>query len=361
MNKKQNNNNYNYDIDAENTTKIKLILLKSLSNDQTILTLCKTEVFIAYENQEFQNIDLKGILCVIASRINSNLFIQIYDCNDFNKQLEIELYTNIEYGLTIMNEKFLCIEYPTFFLGLNFPSENSLNEVYNCIIINSTILNSNSYQFSYEKNNKKINFKNNEIKFEKIEQLINFNYDDNNDIVYDISKGANRFLDTLDIGLADLNFEYEIIRTQIQNNKIEKKKIDEENKELKKENIIEKEKIEKIISELNKLEVVKKESDLEIIKKKNKLKKYKFNNNLYYEKKININSNNLIMYVNDNNNSYSSNSSEDNNNDLSIKHNNTIKNKNKNYNINEENEINTIIKKNKKQQSSFALKNLINK
>ena len=349
------------DIEPENITKIKLILLKSLSNEQTILTLCKTEVYIAYENQEFQNIDLKGIFCIIASRINSNLFIQIYDCNDFNKQLEIELYTNIEYGLTIMNEKFLCIEFPTFFLGFNFTCENSLNEVYNCIIINSTILNSYSYQFNYEKkNNKKNYFKNSEIKFEKIEQLINFNYDDNNDIVYEISKGANRFLDTLDIGLADLNYEYEIIRTQIQNNKIEKKKIDEENKELKKENLIEKEKIEKIISELNKLEVVKKESDLEIIKKKNKLKKYKFNNNFYYEKKLIVNSNKLIMYNNDNENSVSSESEDEKNNKLKLKHISTSKkNKISNSNLNEELEI--INKKNRKLQSSFALKNLNNK
>ena len=348
------------DIEPENITKIKLIILKSLSNEQTILTLCKTEVYIAYENQEFQNIDLKGIFCIIASRINSNLFIQIYDCNDFNKQLEIELYTNIEYGLTIMNDKFLSIEFPTFFLGFNFTTENSLNEVYNCIIINSTILNSHSNQFSYEKKNKKKFFKNSEIKFDKIETLINFNYDDNNDIIYDISKGANRFLDTLDIGLADLNYEYEIIRTQIQNNKIEKKKIDEENKEKKRENLIEKEKIEKIISELNKLEVVKKESDLEIIKKKNKIKKYKFNNNFYYEKKLYINSNKLIMYSNDNEESSSSESEEDNNSKLKLKHISTSKNKYKKYKLNEENEINIMNKKNKKIQSSFALKNLNN-
>ena len=293
LNFNQNDNSSEPDIDNENETKIRLIISKYLPYTQTILKITQAEIYISKgQNLEFKLV-MKGILCLVISRTLSNLYIQMYDMFDFKKQFEIELYTNIEYGMEQLEETFYSIEYPTFFLGINFASEYMGKEIKNLIILHSTVLNSKSNQFSYEKN--PINRKTIPIKIEKIEPLINFSYNsDINEIIYDISRGANRFLESYNISMADLNYEYEVVRNLIKF---------EPNQQIKKnfktdKDILDKEKIEKIMNEIKKLEGDRIGDELEIIKKKNKINKFNYANKKYNESLIQIKSDSLnkILY-----------------------------------------------------------------
>ena len=293
LNFNQNDNSSEPDIDNENETKIRLIISKYLPYTQTILKITQAEIYISKgQNLEFKLV-MKGILCLVISRTLSNLYIQMYDMFDFKKQFEIELYTNIEYGMEQLEETFYSIEYPTFFLGINFASEYMGKEIKNLILLHSTVLNSKSNQFSYEKN--PINRKLVPIKIEKIEPLINFSYNsDINEIIYDVSRGANRFLESYNISMADLNYEYEVVRNLIKF---------EPNQQIKKnfktdKDILDKEKIEKIMNEIKKLEGDRIGDELEIIKKKNKINKFNYANKKYNESLIQIKSDSLKKVLN---------------------------------------------------------------
>ena len=291
LNFNQNDNSSEPDIDNENETKIRLIISKYLPYTQTILKITQAEIYISKgQNLEFKLV-MKGILCLVISRTLSNLYIQMYDMFDFKKQFEIELYTNIEYGMEQLEETFYSIEYPTFFLGINFASEYMGKEIKNLILLHSTVLNSKSNQFSYEKN--PINRKTIPIKIEKIEPLINFS-SDINEIIYDISRGANRFLESYNISMADLNYEYEVVRNLIKF---------EPNQQIKKnfktdKDILDKEKIEKIMNEIKKLEGDRIGDELEIIKKKNKINKFNYANKKFNESLIQIKSDSLKKVLN---------------------------------------------------------------
>ena len=82
--------------DKEIQTKLEVVLEKKFTPTQTMLSYCKCQLFICYDNRSnFEYTGLEGILCVVINRVLSNLYIQIYDIMDFKKQFEIELYTNI--------------------------------------------------------------------------------------------------------------------------------------------------------------------------------------------------------------------------------------------------------------------------
>ena len=293
LNFNQNDNSSEPDIDNENETKIRLIISKYLPYTQTILKITQAEIYISKGQKLEFKLVMKGILCLVISRTLSNLYIQMYDMFDFKKQFEIELYTNIEYGMEQLEETFYSIEYPTFFLGINFASEYMGKEIKNLILLHSTVLNSKSNQFSYEKN--PINRKLVPIKIEKIEPLINFSYNsDINEIIYDVSRGANRFLESYNISMADLNYEYEVVRNLIKF---------EPNQQIKKnfktdKDILDKEKIEKIMNEIKKLEGDRIGDELEIIKKKNKINKFNYANKKYNESLIQIKSDSLKKVLN---------------------------------------------------------------
>ena len=305
LNFNQNDNSSEPDIDNENETKIRLIISKYLPYTQTILKITQAEIYISKGQKLEFKLVMKGILCLVISRTLSNLYIQMYDMFDFKKQFEIELYTNIEYGMEQLEETFYSIEYPTFFLGINFASEYMGKEIKNLILLHSTVLNSKSNQFSYEKN--PINRKTIPIKIEKIEPLINFSYNsDINEIIYDISRGANRFLESYNISMADLNYEYEVVRNLIKF---------EPNQQIKKnfktdKDILDKEKIEKIMNEIKKLEGDRIGDELEIIKKKNKINKFNYANKKYNENLIQIKSDSLNKILNSDEDSISEDSNK---------------------------------------------------
>lgn len=266
-------------------SKIKIILGKSIHPEETFLHFSYIKLYISYEPQkEFQFTNLEGVLCLVANRNLSCLYLQIFDLFDFKKQFEIELYTNIESGMSKIHKNFYCIEYPTFFLGLMFMNEQKANEMRNAIVINSTILNGRPEQFSFENKPPKKNLKRREkkIKIEKVENLVTIHVDnDTGEIEYDISRGVNKFLEGIGVSVSDLNYEYETIRDRIKL-KREKKLEEQEDNQQKEEKKVkneeeakENENIEYIINAMNLAgkEDNEEKDEIEMIRSQNKLKK----------------------------------------------------------------------------------------
>ena len=322
---------------------------------------------------DFEYTGLEGILCILVNRIYSNLYLQIYDVMDFKKQFEIELYTNIllNKGYEIASEKFHTIEFPTFCIGINFYTKKKAEEIKNIILNYSKALNSslfymyetkahNSFQntniFDYilnptkyinknegkkktsnevnntkqiinKNNNKNSDKSNNEYYFEQMfninnlskklnykissdEQMLSFGYDtEANEVIFETSKGANRFFEQNNIDITMINEEYEKtkekIKTKNKNSKLEtqktKKSYQEEIKD--KEN---KDKINDILNQIEGLQYKNKnylnfEEEEEKQKLNNKIKKFNIAKRLAINQKVQINSppENMVFYEDD--------------------------------------------------------------
>ena len=360
--------------DKEMKTKLDLIFEKKFLPTETMLSYCKCQLYISYDNfSGFDNTGLEGILCVIINRVFSNLYLQIYDIMDFKKQFEIELYTNISLnkGYEILTEKFHTIEYPTFCLGINFYTKKKAEEIKNIILNYSKALNSSLF-YAYEKkshdsfqnkkifdfitnpkkfinnteenkkiskdtiskqinnkNNIKTNIKNDEkennndylgqifdktlkklnYKISSDEQMLSFALDtESNELVFETSKGANRFLEQNNIEISIINEEYEKMKEKIKSkmkvNKLESRKtrksLQEELKD--KEN---KEKINDILNQIEGLQSKDKNlfnlEDEEKQKLDNKIKKFNITKRLSINQKLQINSSpdNMIFIEDD--------------------------------------------------------------
>ena len=360
--------------DKEMKTKLDLIFEKKFLPTETMLSYCKCQLYISYDNfSGFDNTGLEGILCIIINRVFSNLYLQIYDIMDFKKQFEIELYTNISLnkGYEILTEKFHTIEYPTFCLGINFYTKKKAEEIKNIILNYSKALNSSLF-YAYEKkshdsfqnkkifdfitnpkkfinnteenkkiskdtiskqiNNKnkiKTNIKNDEkennndylgqifdktlkklnYKISSDEQMLSFALDtESNELVFETSKGANRFLEQNNIEISIINEEYEKMKEKIKSkmkvNKLESRKtrksLQEELKD--KEN---KEKINDILNQIEGLQSKDKNlfnlEDEEKQKLDNKIKKFNITKRLSINQKLQINSSpdNMIFIEDD--------------------------------------------------------------
>ena len=322
---------------------------------------------------DFEYTGLEGILCILINRIYSNLYLQIYDVMDFKKQFEIELYTNIllNKGYEVAGEKFHTIEFPTFCIGINFYTKKKAEEIKNIILNYSKALNSslfymyetkahNSFQnsniFDYilnpskyinknegkkktsnevnnskpivnKNNNKNNDNTKNENYFEQMlninklqnklnykissdEQMLSFGLDtEANEVIFETSKGANRFLEHNNIDITIINEEYEKMKEKIKskakNNKLEthrtKKSYQEEIKD--KEN---KDKINDILNQIEGLQYKDKnylnfEEEEEKQKLNNKIKKFNIAKRLAINQKIQINSSpeNMVFYEDD--------------------------------------------------------------
>ena len=360
--------------DKEIKTKLELILEKKFLPTETLLSYCKCQLYISYDYLgDFENTGLEGILCILVNRIYSNLYLQIYDVMDFKKQFEIELYTNIALnkGYVIVNEKFHSIEFPTFCIAINFYTKKKAEEIKNIILNYSKALNSSLFymyekkehdDFQYKKkfdyiinpkkyinkneeknkdsnevNTKQINNKNNnknnentnnENYFEQLfnitketkklnykissdEQMLSFGLDtEANEVIYETSKGANRFLEQNNIDITIINEEFEKMKEKIKsktkNNKLEthrtKKSYQEEIKD--KEN---KEKINDILNQIEGLQYKDKNylnfEEEEKQKLNNKIKKFNIAKRLAINQKLQINSSpdNMVFYEDDSN------------------------------------------------------------
>ena len=322
---------------------------------------------------DFEKTGLEGILCILVNRIYSNLYLQIYDVMDFKKQFEIELYTNIllNKGYEIASEKFHTIEFPTFCIGINYYTKKKAEEIKNIILNYSKALNSslfymyetkahNSFQntniFDYilnptkyinknegkkkasnevnktkqiinKDNNKNSDKSNNEYYFEQMfninnlskklnykissdEQMLSFGFDtEANEVIFETSKGANRFFEHNNIDITMINEEYEKMKEKIKsktkNNKLETRKT----KKSYQEEIKDKENQEKINDILNQIEGLqykdKNYLNFEEVEEKqklnNKIKKFNIAKRLAINQKLKINSppENMVFYEDD--------------------------------------------------------------
>ena len=359
--------------DKEIKTKLELILEKKFLPTETLLSYCKCQLYISYDYLgDFENTGLEGILCILVNRIYSNLYLQIYDVMDFKKQFEIELYTNIllNKGYEIASEKFHTIEFPTFCIGINFYTKKKAEEIKNIILNYSKALNSSlfymyetkahdSFQntniFDYilnptkyinknegkkknsneannakqiiNKNNKTSDKTNNEYYFDQLfninnlskklnykissdEQMLSFGLDtEANEVIFETSKGANRFFEHNNIDITMINEEYEKMKEKIKsktkNNKLETRKT----KKSYQEEIKDKENQDKINDILNQIEGLqykdKNYLNFEEVEEKqklnNKIKKFNIAKRLAINQKLKINSppENMVFYEDD--------------------------------------------------------------
>ena len=346
--------------DKEMQTKLEILLEKKFTPTQTMLSYCKCQLYISYDNMTgFEYTGLEGILCIMINRILSNLYLQIYDILDFKKQFEIELYTNIllNKGYEVMSEKFHTIEFPTFCLGINFYTIKKAEEIKNIILNYSKALNSSLF-YQYEKKNhdtfkqkklfdyisdpkaglnyydkKKKTSKdvNNQLEYNNLnnddsnyletmfgninkklnykissnEQMLSFSIDkEANEVTFDTSNGANRFLEQNNIEISDINEEYEKMKEKVKSKIKNNKFISNKTKKSIQEEIKDKENREKIMEILNQIEglQINDKNNLNVEEEKeklnNKIRKFNVTKRLPINQKMQITSppENLVFY-----------------------------------------------------------------
>ena len=346
--------------DKEMQTKLEILLEKKFTPTQTMLSYCKCQLYISYDNMTgFEYTGLEGILCIMINRLLSNLYLQIYDILDFKKQFEIELYTNIllNKGYEVMSEKFHTIEFPTFCLGINFYTIKKAEEIKNIILNYSKALNSSLF-YQYEKKNhdtfkqkklfdyisdpkaglnyydkKKKTSKdvNNQLEYNNLnnddsnyletmfgninkklnykissnEQMLSFSIDkEANEVTFDTSKGANRFLEQNNIEISDINEEYEKMKEKVKSKIKNNKFISNKTKKSIQEEIKDKENREKIMEILNQIEglQINDKNNLNVEEEKeklnNKIRKFNVTKRLPINQKMQITSppENLVFY-----------------------------------------------------------------
>ena len=186
--------------------KIKKILKEKVDKTEpysTILEYANARLYISYEgSEEFEYTNLEGCLCLVVSRKFSNLYLQLYEYVNNKREFEIELYSNIEKGYTVLNDTFHSIEYSNFFLGINFANKINAEKLKNAVLYNSIIVNAQTSLYSISSDAKK---KSDDIRnmnlvseldymakienIEKVEKTVTFyiNREENN-LVIDIKK-----------------------------------------------------------------------------------------------------------------------------------------------------------------------------
>ena len=128
--------------------KLKKILKEKTENYSTIIEFAYVKLYIAYDdNENFEFTNLEGCLCLVINRKFSCLNLQLFEFVHYKKEFEIELYTNIDKGYSVLNDNFHSIEFPNFFLGINFANKYNAEKIKNTIFFNSIILNSSNNLF----------------------------------------------------------------------------------------------------------------------------------------------------------------------------------------------------------------------
>lgn len=128
--------------------KLKKILKDNIEPHCSIIEYANIRLYVSYDDHEnFEYTNLEGCLCLVVNRKYSCLFLQLYEYINYKKEFEIELYTNIEKGYSVLHDNFHCIEYPSFFIGLSFSNKINAEKMKNTILYNSIILNFQSSLF----------------------------------------------------------------------------------------------------------------------------------------------------------------------------------------------------------------------
>ena len=253
--------------------------------------------------------EIKNIILNYSKALNSSLFYMYDTKNHDSFQIK---------------KKFDFISNPRNFINKdnNDDNRNIINETntkhkINKINSNSKIKDSinenNNTYFNkiFDKPLKKLNYK-----ISSDEQMLSFGIDaESNELIFETSKGANRFLEQNNIEISIINEEYEKmkekIKLKLKNNKAETRKT----KKSFQEDLKNKENKEKIIDILNQIEGLQtKDKNLfnleeeEKQKLNNKIKKFNLTKRLAINQKLEINSSpdNMVFYED-----YSNESEED--------------------------------------------------
>lgn len=215
------NANYQQEYNPEHSLlTVKRVINKSLLASETLITHVIGRLYISYESSpQFEYTNFEGIVCLVINRKTSMLLLQIYDLLDIKKEFEIELYGNIAQGYHVISETFHSIEYPTFFLGINFVTISFAELFKDSLKIHSLILDAEKNQFCFKE---KANDTEMQIKIGLAEDLIQFHYNTHNgDLVYEISKEAIHYMERMGVEVTKMDSEYENVRGEMRFRKIE--------------------------------------------------------------------------------------------------------------------------------------------
>jgi hypothetical protein len=213
----------------EVSDKLKTILKSKISDYLSIIEFSYVKIYISYIKSDssqiqesFDYTNLEGCLCLVINRKLSCLFLQLYDYIHYNKQLELELYSNIDKGYSILNDNFHCIEFPSFFIGINFSSKISAEKMKNTIFYTSIISNldnslyhlRNSAESSSKKDDKTLIEKISNLlqgKLENVTNIVNCGISrQDNTLIYNVNKEEfEKNIESQGIHLGDLNMHFE--------------------------------------------------------------------------------------------------------------------------------------------------------
>ena len=104
-----------------NSKRVKRCLSQIISKEESIIEFATAKLSIcSFNTLQFHPFDKEGILCVVANRNHSCLFLQLFDIIEFKKVFEIQLYSNVAQGYIVKSKLFHYIEFPGFYLGMSF-------------------------------------------------------------------------------------------------------------------------------------------------------------------------------------------------------------------------------------------------
>lgn len=132
------------------TSTIRQSINKKLDFHVNPLEYAIVKLYINYQNSKvWENTNLEGYLVLVNDSYFQSLKLQIFDFINFNKEFEIELYANIEDGYAIQKDAFHSLEFPSFFLGLNFSDKSQAEKFRNKIFMYSKLKNLDKYFACY--------------------------------------------------------------------------------------------------------------------------------------------------------------------------------------------------------------------
>jgi hypothetical protein len=128
---------------------LKQIIKENLPKHFTILEYANARIYLAQPDTDFEFTGLEGCLCLLINRNIQSLFFNLYEYTRNNKELELELYTNIEKGYHIPVDTFHTIEYPFGIIGINYANKIEAEKMKKTIFSNSIILNLNPDNYKF--------------------------------------------------------------------------------------------------------------------------------------------------------------------------------------------------------------------
>jgi hypothetical protein len=189
---------------------MKKILKSRVESHCSLIEFAIARIYICYDEEEdFQFTNLEGCLCLMVNREHSCLFLQLYDYSQLEKHFEIEIYTNIEKGYSVLHDYFHSIEYQSFSIGLNFSNKTSAQKMKNSIFYNSIMLNFNITQLKLARlgNDKK--------KDETVAEAIKKELENNHTLKYIIKFSRDQDLLKVNYEVSESDFNTSIAPLQV--------------------------------------------------------------------------------------------------------------------------------------------------